>query len=75
MCFSYSTTREIARGLKRVWYSQIGGTTSSSRIIEHVYRALEALEIVFCANGAAVEGLADRNEHIRKWLGEEKSCS
>ena len=42
MCFSYSTPREIARGLKRIWDSKIG-TPSSVRIIEDVYLALTAL--------------------------------
>ena len=46
MCFSYSTPREITQGLKRVWYLQMGGTTSSSRIILDVDMALKALEIV-----------------------------
>ena len=41
-------------------------TPYSDRIVEDVDRALEALEIVFHANGAAVEGLADRNGHRRK---------
>ena len=44
----------------------MGGTPSSSRIIEDVDRALEALEIVFHVNGDAVEGLADRNGYRRK---------
>ena len=35
------------------------GTPSSDRIIEDVDRALEALEIVFHTNGAAVEGPSD----------------
>ena len=36
---------------------------------------LEDLEIVLHANGAAVEGIADRNGHIRKEVGEGKSVS
>ena len=44
-------------------------------IIEDADRDLEALEIVFRVNGAEVEGLADRNEHIPKQVGEEKSVS
>ena len=51
------------------------GTTSSARIIEDLYLALKALYIVYRANGAAVEGLADRNEHRRKEVGEGKSVS
>ena len=51
------------------------GTPSSARIIQDVDLALKALEIVYCANGAAVEGLADRNGHRRKVVGERKSVS
>ena len=58
MCFSYSTPREIARGLKRKWYSQMGGTPSSARIIEDVDLELKALEIIYRANGAAVDGVS-----------------
>ena len=36
---------------------------------------MKALEIVYRANGAAVEGLADRNGHIQKVVGEGKSVS
>ena len=68
MCFSFSTPKEIARGLKRIWESKMG-TSSSARIIQDVDLALKALEIVYLANGAAVEGLADRNGHRRKVLG------
>ena len=45
------------------------------RIIKDVDMALKALEISFCANGAAVEGLADRNGHRRKVVGEGESFS
>ena len=48
------------------------GTPSSARVIEDVYLALKALEIVYPTNGAAVEGLDDRNGHIRKVAGEGK---
>ena len=51
------------------------GTPSSARIIEDVDLALKALEIVYLANGAATEGLADSNGHRRKLLGEGKSVS
>ena len=51
------------------------GTPSLARIIEDVNLALKALEIVYLANGAAVEGLADRNGHRRKVVGEGKSVS
>ena len=51
------------------------GTTSSARIIQDVDLVLKALEIVYHANGAAVEGLADRNGHRRKVLDEGESVS
>ena len=72
LCFSLSTLREIARGLKRLWDSKIG-TPSSARIIQYVDLALKALETVYRDNGAAVEGLANRNGHRRKVVGKEKS--
>ena len=74
MRFGFSTPKEIARGLKRIWESKMG-TLSSARMIEDVYLALKALEIVYHTNGAAVEGLADRNGHRRKVVGEGKSVS
>ena len=66
--------REIARRLKRIWDSKMG-TPSSVKIIEDVDLALKALEIVYRANGAAVEELADRNGHIKKGVGKGKSFS
>ena len=51
------------------------GTPSSARIIQDVDLALKALEIFYRANGDAVEGLADRNGHRRKVVGEGKSVS
>ena len=51
----------------------MGGTTSSDRIIEDVDLALKALEIFYLANGTVVEGIADRNGHRRKEVGEGKS--
>ena len=51
------------------------GTPSSARIIEDVDLALKALAIVYLANGASDEGLADRNGHRRKVVGEGKSVS
>ena len=51
------------------------GTPSSARIIEDVDLALKALEIVYLANGASVEGLADRNGHRMKVVGEGESVS
>ena len=53
----------------------MGGTPSLARIIEDVDLASKALEIVYRANGTAVEGLADRNGHRRKEVGEGKSVS
>ena len=46
------------------------GNPSSAQIIQDVNLALKALEIVYLENGAAVEGLADRNGHRRKVVGE-----
>ena len=74
MCFSFETPKEIARGLKRIWESKMG-TPSLARIIQDVDLELKALEIVYRANGAAVEGLADRNGHRWKVVGEGKSVS
>ena len=74
MQFSFSTPKEITRGLKRIWESKMG-TPSSAQIIEDVDMALKALEMVYLANGAAFEGLADRNGHRRKLVGEGKSFS
>ena len=62
MCFSYSTPREISQGLKRTWDSKMG-TLSSVRIIEYADLALKVLEIVYRANGTAVEGIAGINGH------------
>ena len=44
-------------------------TPSSERIVEDVDLALKVLEIVYRANGAAVEGLFDRNGHRQKVVG------
>ena len=71
MCFGFSTRREIAQGLNRLWDS-IMGTPSSARIIQDVDLALKVLEIVYRENGAAVEGLDDRNGHRRKVVGKGK---
>ena len=43
--FSFSTPKEITRGLKRIWESKMG-TPSLARIIEDVDLVLKALEIV-----------------------------
>ena len=51
------------------------GTPSSVRIIKDVDLELKSLEIVFRTNGASVEGLADRNGHRLKVLGEGESVS
>ena len=51
------------------------GTPSLGRIIQDVDLALTALEIFQRADRAAVEGLADRNGHRQKVVGEGKSVS
>ena len=53
----------------------MGGTPSSARIIEDVDILLKALEILYRANGTAVEGLEDRNGHRKKEVGEGESVS
>ena len=53
MRFSFSTPKEIARGLKLIWESKMG-TPSSARIILDVDLSLKALEIVYRANESAV---------------------
>ena len=53
----------------------MGGTPSSDRIILEIDLALKSLEIVYHVNGAAVEGIADRNRHRRKEVGEGGSVS
>ena len=72
LCISFSTPREISQGLKCLW-DLIMGTPSSARIIQDVDLVLKALEIVYRENGAAVEGLAGRNGHMRKVVGKGKS--
>ena len=74
MRFSFSTQKEISRGMNRIRESKMG-TPSTARIIQDVDLALKALEIVYHANGDSVEGLADRNGHRRKVVGEGKSVS
>ena len=74
MQFSFSTPRKIVRGMKRIWESKMV-TPSSAQIIEDVDLALKALGIFYRKNGASVEGLADRNGHRRKVVGEGKSVS
>ena len=71
---SYSTPKEIARGLNRIRESKMG-TPSLARIIQDVDLALKVLENFYCAHGDSVEGLADRNGHRRKVVGEGKSVS
>ena len=44
MRFSFSTPKEITRGLKRIWESKMG-TPSSARIIKDTDLVLKALEI------------------------------
>ena len=59
MHFSFSTLKKIARGLKRIWESEMG-KRSSARIIPDFN---VALEIAYLTNGASVEGLSDMNGH------------
>ena len=68
MRFSFSTTKEVSRRLKRILESKMG-TPSSERIIQDVDLALKALKMVYHANWAAVEGLADRSGNRRKVVG------
>ena len=65
MRFSFSTPKEITIGMKRRWESKMG-TPSSTSIIQDVDLALKALEIVYHANGDAVEVLAGRNGHNKR---------
>ena len=51
------------------------GTSSSARIIQDVDLAFKAFESFYGANGAAVEGLDDRNVPRRKVVCEGKSVS
>ena len=74
MRFSFSTPKEISRGLKRIWESKMG-TLSSAMIIKDVDLEFKALGMIYLANGAAVEGLADRNGHRQKVVGEGKSVN
>ena len=74
MQFSFSTPKEIAQGMKRIWESKMG-TPSSARMIQDVDLALKALEIVYLTNGASVEGIADRNVHRLLVVGQGKSVS
>ena len=60
--------------MKPLWHSKIG-TPSPARIIQDVDLALKALEIVYRANEDEVEGVADRNGHRRKVVGEGESVS
>ena len=69
MCASVSLhPKEISRRLKRIRESKMG-KPSSARIIQDVDMALKALEKIYRKNGAAVEGMADRNGHIQKVVG------
>ena len=62
MCTQRSTALPPAScNIINGWTEDKEGRPSSTRIIKYFYRALEALEIVFRANSATVEGLVDRN--------------
>ena len=43
--------------------------------LTYVDLVLKALEIVYPSNGAAVEGLADKNAHRKKEVGKGKNTS
>ena len=51
------------------------GTSSLARIIQDADLVLKALEIFYCSNGDAVEGLADRSGHIKNLVGKGKRVS
>ena len=51
------------------------GTPSPASILQDDDLTLKKLDIVYCVNGAAVEGLGDSNGHRRKVAGEGKSVS
>ena len=51
------------------------GTPSSEMIIQDVYLELKSLEIFYFTNGAAFEGISDRNGHIWKVVCEVKGVS
>ena len=51
------------------------GTPSSARIIQDVDLELKVLKFFYRENGASIEGLADRNGHRRKVVGDGKSVS
>ena len=71
---SFSTPKEIARGLKHIWESKMG-TPSSTRMIQYFDLALKALGIFYRANVAAVMGITDRNGHRSKVVGKGESVS
>ena len=74
MRFILFTPKEISRGIKRIWESKMR-IPSSARIIEVVDLALKPSEVVYRKNGAAFEGLADRNGNRRNVAGEGESVS
>ena len=51
------------------------GTPSLAQIIQDVDLALKVLEVFYIANGAATEGLTDKNGQRRKVVGEGESVS
>ena len=61
ICASFTQHRgKLPLGLNRMWDLQMRVTPSAARMIQDVDLALKALEISYDANGATVEGLADR---------------
>ena len=51
------------------------GTPSSARIIKDTDLVLKALEIAYRANVSAFEGVANRDGHTRKVIGDGESVS
>ena len=65
-CFSFSTSKDICRGLKPVWESKMG-TPSLARIIQDVDLALKALEIVYNKMGLQLRGWLIGMDADVKW--------
>ena len=64
----------IARGIKHIYELKMGAP-SSARMVQDADLELKALEMVYHANSAAVEGLVDRNGYRRKEGGKGKLFS
>lgn len=59
---SLSTLKRIFNGVKKIWEHEIGAP-SPDRVVQDVYRAFEAHEKVYKADGKMVPGLANQNGH------------